>query len=174
MNSWKMHSERRSVADRWGLFVVTTLVAMLVAMLFVSVTRAQDRPDIPALDLPACPGLAGIDANGAAVTFPRETADCMLARVRLVRQLVPYVVLLEQRIERDDRRLELRDEEIQLAERQSDVATSNLDTAITRANDADDRLNAWYRHPVFLMGMGALVVVALEIVAIVIFKEVSP
>ncbi len=163
-----------SEVERWLLAFVCCL-AFGVAMLLGRACFAQDeRPELPELTLLVCPDLAGIDADGEVVHFPRTTADCMLARLRLLPPVIRYVSLLEQRLRLDDQRIELRDREVALAVEQAEVATENLETALRRAREAEEEKDAWYRHPAFWFAVGVVITIALEVAAVFAFNEVTP
>lgn len=173
MKNSRTHSEKHWGADRWGLVLAVVLAAGVFSVLFASIARAQpgnpERPELPELELTACPDLADIDAEDDVVHFPRTTSDCMLARLRLLPEAMRWIDGLEDRIERDDVRIELRDREVALAAQQAEVATENLETALRRAREAEESRDAWHRSPILWFIVGAVVtagVVALAAYAI--------
>ena len=173
MTNLRMPSEPRSAADRWGLWVAILLAALGALVVFSSAARGQERPAIPELVLAPCPDLGAIDAQGPAVLFPRTTADCMLARLRLLPEVVRYADLLEQRIAHDDVRIGLRDREVALAAQEAETATAALEAALRRAREAEEDRDAWYRAPALWFTVGVVATVVLEVVAIWAISEVS-
>lgn len=161
MKNWKVHSERHS-GDSLGLAVAISLVVWSSCVL----AHAQEiaRPELP--EPTPCPALEGIDAEGDVVRFPRVTADCMLARLRLLPELRLYAEALEERVRLDDRRIELRDREIELVSLEAATATEILDAAMRRARDAEENANGWRRHPALWFSLGMVATVLITTVAI--------
>jgi hypothetical protein len=165
---------KRSGADFWACVIASLLAFAAAALLSrACAVHAQDveRPELPELTLAPCPDLAGIDAEGAAVTFPRTTADCMLARLRLLPPTIRYVSLLEERLRADDQRIELRDRELALAVEQAEVATTSLETALRRMGEAEEDAQQERDLRWLWVGGAIVVVVVLEIVAVWAFSQ---
>jgi hypothetical protein len=168
------------VADRWGLALVTLLIAACIAVLLVSTARAQEleAPDLPELVVEACPGAADLhqlelDDGGPGFWFPRETSRCMLGRIRVLAEAVPYIRQLETRIAETDARDALQVRRVGLAEEEALAAVGALGGALARAGRAEDALEAWFRHPAFWVGVGVVLVVLIEIVAVWALHQVD-
>lgn len=161
------------------------LGVLLTLLLAPARTCAQDlaleRPELPALELPACPGADTLTVRDGELRAPRPVADCMLGRLRGLPALVRYVHLLEERLRAGEEIDALRARETELAAREAELAAEQVEAATAAAAAADDaaraaeeELDAWYRHPVLLVGLGVVLTVALEIAAVFVFREVGP
>ena len=180
MRSLRTPTGPRSVADRWGLVVALALAALAALVLLSSVARAQDdeRPEIPELSLPACPGAAQLRAyelDGArGMWFPRSTSECVLGRLTQLGEIVPYVGLLEERLVLDDERNALQTRRVSLADEEAQAAGDALEAALRRAREAEEALDAWWRHPALWFAVGVVAAIALEVAAVVAFQAVVP
>lgn len=113
-------------------------------------------------------------AGQAGIWFHMEVARCMLGRLAALPGLQTELTLWETRREASEAlETDLR-RRGDLAIEEATAAREVLDEAIRARRRAEEDLHVWYRNPVFLIGTGAVLVVAIEIVAIIIFKEVSP
>lgn len=165
--------------DRWGLRISLAL-ALATAFLLMrpSSCQGQDR-ELPDVSSPCAPELsenrrAVLDHEGdSGIWFHLEVARCMLGRLKALPLYAQRVSLLEQRLQISDERTTLLRQHIELAEQGEKRAVGALDESERLRREAEEKLDAWFRHPVFLMGTGAVLVIAIEVVAIVVFEKVS-
>lgn len=164
--------------DRWGLRIALAL-ALATAFLLLRPSSCRGQDALPDVSAPCAPELsenrrAVLDHEGdSGIWFHLEVARCMLGRLKALPLYAQRVSLLEQRLEISDERTTLLKEHIQLAEQGEKRAVDALDESERLRRQAEERLDAWFRHPVFLMGTGAVLVIAIEVVAIVVFEKVS-
>lgn len=149
-----------------------------------AVAVAQDAPQrplvLPDLSEPCAPDVApprraeaqheGVDG----FWFEGHVARCMLSRLTLLDRLSSRVRLLEERYtlssDRDARQRRL----VALADEAASRATEAHSVVTRRWREAEEALNVWYRHPLFLVTVGAVAIIALEIAAFLIYQEVVP
>ena len=167
--------------DRWGLRIALALaIAAALVMLRPSNCHGQDeQPDLPDVSGPCAPELtdnrrAVIEHDyESGVWFHLDVARCMLGRLSSLPLYAHRVSLLEQRLEISDERASLLRKQVDLAEQGEQQAVQVLEKAEAGRRRAEEKLNAWYRHPVFLMGAGAVLVIALEVAALAIFDRID-
>lgn len=163
--------------DKWGLRIAIVLAIATAALLLRPVVaHGQSFPDVSVPCAPKVtePRRAILDYEGRnGIWFDLEVARCMLGRLKALPLYSQRVSLLEQRLEISDQRTALLRQHIELAEEGEKRAVSVLEEAEAGRRRAEEKLAAWYRHPVFLMSAGAIVVVAVEVVAIVVFERIS-
>lgn len=164
--------------DRWGLRIALAL-ALATAFVLLRPSSCQGQDELPDVSAPCAPELtenrrAVLDHGGdSGIWFHLEVARCMLGRLKALPLYAQRVSLLEQRLEISDERTTLLRQHIKLAEQGEKRAVGALDESERLRREAEERLDAWFRHPVFLMGTGAVLVIAIEVVAIVVFEKVS-
>lgn len=149
----------------------------LAVLLWASSAPAQDLPPPEAVEAPCAPELEAPrratlpHAGATGVWFHADLARCLLGRLELLPAYARHVRLLEERATLADRRDALRVREIELAEEEAREAVTALEAAVRRAREAEADRDAWYRHPALWAGIGAVLVVALEVVAVYLLSS---
>lgn len=157
-----------------------TILAVL--LLAAAPASAQERPaDLPELTLAPCPDAAAVTAQGSTLTASPAWQTCVLSRLRGLALLLPYVHLMETRLQLTDERDELHARELALADRdaelageQAAVASAALEAALRRARDAEAERDAWWRSPILWLAVGVALTVVLEIAAVAALGAVVP
>lgn len=105
------------------------------------------------------------------IWFHLDVARCMLGRLTALPAYAQQVRLLEARLElgldRERHIQRLRE----LAEEGERVAVDALEAAVRARREAEEARDAWYRHPAFWAALGAVLTVALEVVAVYLFRQ---
>lgn len=161
--------------ERLEELVVGALV--LAALLWHA---CETRAQLPDLGLPCAPQVtehrrAVLTYEGASgIWFHGDVARCMLTRLEAMPLYVERVRLLEERLSLGDERDALRVRQVALAEEGERRAVEVLDAAVRGRRQAEEAL-AFERDLRWLwFGVGVVVVVALEALAVWVFSEVAP
>lgn len=169
------NNQRQTAKARMGRGTSCYAALAAAAVTFLSLTaQAQD------FTLPCAPEVtelrSGLLMNGEqqGMWFHLEVARCMLTRLAVLPELQLQLSLFEEREQATEALGASLRRRGDLAVQEAETAREALTAAVRARRRAEEDLDVWYRHPLFLMAAGAAVVVALEIVAIVIFNEVSP
>lgn len=154
------------------------LLSLLVSAIDVATpVQAQTEPDF---SLPCAPDVAEnrravLQHEGqSGIWLHSEVIRCMTARLATLPELQLQLRMFEERIDVSEGLEASLRRSRALAVQEAETAREALTAAVRARRRAEEDLDVWYRHPLFLLSAGAAVVVVLEIVAIVIFKEVSP
>lgn len=166
-------------------WVFYSLLTWLVA---VSAAHADESPTLPtANDLTGlcapevAPQLRGgrleVDTDQGAVEnalwLHPDVARCMTTRLSLLPKYAARVELLEQRLELGKERLALEVRRADLAVEGEKEAVGALEAAERGRRQAEEARNRWYRKPGFLVAMGAVGIVIIEVVAVYVLKQVG-
>lgn len=164
--------------DRWGLRIALAL-AIATAFVLLRPSNCRGQDELPDVTVPCAPELtenrrAVLDhGDDSGIWFHIDVARCMLGRLKALPLYAQRVSLLDHRLEISDERTTLLRQQTKLAEQGEKRAVGVLDESERLRREAEEKLDAWYRHPVFLMASGAVLVIAIEVVAIVVFEKVS-
>lgn len=150
----------------------------LAALLWAAPGAAQSLPPPETVEAPCAPDLeaprrAQLAHGGIpGLWFHGDLARCMLGRLELLPAYARHVRLLEERAALAEQRDALRAREVELAEQEAAAAVSALEAAVRRAREAEAERDAWWRHPALWAAVGAVVVVALEVVAVYLLSSI--
>ncbi len=174
-------SSRSSAFDRW----VGPLLLLVLLLLGAAVTwspscaQAQDEdlPTAAELSSQCAPEVQG--GRRAALShdgvdgfwFHGDVARCLLQRYSLLAPFARRVELLEDRLRLQNERDALQERRVALAAQEAEAATEALEAAVRRAREAEEALDAWYRHPALWFTVGVVVTVVLEVVAVWGFSQ---
>lgn len=156
------------------------LALALIVLPAPAAAQDVELPPPEVLEAPCVPELeanrrALLDHDGAAgIWFHGDLARCMLERLSLLPAYARHAHLLEERVSLSDERDALRAREVDLAAQEADAARAALEEAIAARRRAEEERDAWWRHPALWAGVGAVLVVALEIVAVYVLDAVTP
>ena len=176
-----MRKACRDDNDGWAI-IALLLIAVFVAAECSAASASAQEPELPPPEVVERPCVPEVEATRRAllehagvrgIWFRQEVAECMVRRLELLPAYARHVHLLEERLALADQRDALRAREVALAVREADAARGVLEAAERRAREAEEEAGAWYRHPAFWTGVGAVVVIALEAVAIWAFNQLS-
>lgn len=112
-------------------------------------------------------GVAGIWLHGAVIR-------CMVERLEVLPLYAERVRLLEGRLTLADERTALQRREVHLAVEAEERAAGALGSAERLRRQAEEALDAWYRHPGFWAVLGGVIVVAVEALALWAWSELTP
>ena len=146
------------------------------ALIFLAAApaHAQEEPCAPEVTEDAPRRLVLEAPTGAqGVWFHLEVARCLLGRVAALSASQRQLGLLEDRLRLSDERDALRARQTALATQEAEAASEALEAAVRGRREAEEALDASYRHPGFWAAVGALMVVGLEVLAIWAFHEVT-
>jgi hypothetical protein len=115
--------------------------------------------------------LAQNGVNG--MWFPMPLARCLLERITVLPLYAERVRLYGERLVLSDRLTAIVREQTVLAVREADLARGALEAAVRRAREAEEDRDRWYRSPTFLVCLGVVSTVLLEVAAVLILKEVN-
>jgi hypothetical protein len=142
------------------------------------VAGAQDI-ELPDVEAPCAPEVtenrrAILSVDGASgFWFQQEVARCMLGRLQVLPLYARHVQILEERLVLSDSRHASMQRLRELAEEGEERAVEALSTALQRQREAEGELDVWYRHPALWAGLGAAAVVGLELVAVLLLRELD-
>lgn len=174
-----MDPDERARRLWFASFVVLCVVVTVIAGMRVGMARAQDAP-LPSVTGDCTPELtvnrrAQIPNAGAdGIWFAMPLARCMLDRLTALPLYAERASLLEQRLVLSDRLTSIVREEQGLAVREADAARGALEAAVTRAREAEEDRDKWYRSPAFWALVGIAGTVLVEVVSVLLLREVSP
>lgn len=157
-----------------------TLLLASASSLFlcVATAHAQDDESLPDLQVQCAPELvenrrATLEHEGdAGVWFHAEVARCMLGQLTALPLYAERVRLLEQRLTLSDERHVLMLRQVALAEEGEQAAVSALEAAERGRRQAVEEASFERALRWVWFGVGVVVVVAVEALAIWIFNEV--
>lgn len=105
------------------------------------------------------------------IWIPKDMANAIFSDINLVPKL-------ERKVNDMDSLLTLRMERIEnlklnlsLAEKAEESAFKSLSEANLRAEKAESKLKVWYRNPLFLISVGIILTVGLEVGSIAVIKS---
>ncbi|PIR49536.1 hypothetical protein COU79_04355 [Candidatus Peregrinibacteria bacterium CG10_big_fil_rev_8_21_14_0_10_54_7] len=98
---------------------------------------------------------------------------CMVEQLQEHPLLLQRVSLLEEQLQLRDDQVDRLREVVSLAEEGEHRATEAIDSAIARAVAAEDRAGVWYRSPALWFAVGAVVTVAVVVLAAWAWAQVS-
>ena len=173
--------------DRWGLWIALALALLGALLLFSSAVEAQDLPEVPSLpqlQLQPCPDIQKLETreiDGLQVDlYPARTSACVLKRLGMLGPAIDYIREIQPRLRLTADKDLLQARESDLATREADSARGALGAANRRADRAEEReqaaveeMNAWYRAPLFLVTVGVVVTVIVQVAAIAILNAVQ-
>lgn len=145
---------------KWRLSLRAWATSLALAILTANVAHADDPlPDVEGVCAPEVSvRRASVSHEGEpGIWFQMDVARCMLGRLAALPLYAQRVSLLEQRLQlSDERHLILRDAlDIGASiETRYDLA---LQDAITRAREAEEAADKWYRSPTLWLVLGAVV-----------------
>jgi len=138
----------------------------LLVLLFALPAHAQE-PCAPEVSEDAPRRLVLQAPTGAqGLWFHLSVARCLLGRVEALSASQRQLSLLEDRLTLSDERDALRLRQVALAAEEAEAASGALEEAVRGRRQAEEDLNAWYRHPALWFTVGAVVVVVLGAVGI--------
>ena len=144
------------------------------SLLFTCTAWAQD-PELPTVLELSQQCAPEVQENRRAVVehsgqpglwFQREVARCLLNRVAVTVPLAERVYLLTQENERKDRRHEFQLEVTSQAEEGEQAAVGAVEAAVRGRREAEEERDAWYNSKGLWVGIGAVVTIILEVVAV--------
>lgn len=155
----------------------STVLAISWSLALATAVQAQDPPEdigpsAPAQEVPSRVSLEymGVEGNWIRMdAFRAITADLQelrLLRSKTVPNLEETIAVLERRVNNVQAMRQLSDERFHLSEE----LTQEFEK---RWHEAEARLDAWYRSPVFLLSAGVVLTVILQGAAVLIYKELS-
>jgi hypothetical protein len=150
--------------------------AIAVLLLAAAPVSAQELPSLAELQAPCAPHVPEDQRRGTVaegVWFHPDLARCMLLRLRLLPEYARGVELMEQRAALVEARTALLREQVAVAEREAALARETLSTQVERARRAESRESAWFRSPVFLVGVGVALTVLVEVAAIAVLNALE-
>ena len=106
--------------------------------------------------------------------FERTFALEMLESLREFEILQYEIRVMEHQLSLRTDQLERLRESLSLERETSDRLTTELETAQQRAIEAEQRRDKWYRKPAFLISMGVIITLVLEIGAVFLFAYLAP
>lgn len=127
----------------------------LALVMALSTTRVHaqecDQPEIHG------PRRAAVEHEGTVgFWFRHDVALTMLCELRVLEQLRPRVALLEERLQIRDAQVERWSTMYELAVQGETRALGVVEAAQQEATRANDRIDAWYRHPALWVVVGLL------------------
>lgn len=162
--------------DRGGAWAVIMLVGVLSANCSAS---AQDAlPNLPDVTVPCAPDVTEnrrqvVEQDGqSGVWFHIEVARCMLGRLAALPLYAQRVSLLEDRLRLGDERTVLLRRQAELAEAEAEEAAGALEAATRLARTATESAQRERDLRWLWFGIGVVIVVALEALAIWALSEV--
>lgn len=105
------------------------------------------------------------------VWLPKSMADRVLSEVETVPLLEKKISDLEALLSIRSERIENLKVGISWAEKAEEGAYKALFESDRRAENAEKKLNSWYRHPAFLISLGCVLTIGVEIGSISILKS---
>ncbi|HKZ40312.1 MAG TPA: hypothetical protein VJ044_05080 [Candidatus Hodarchaeales archaeon] len=152
----------------WGIL---GLVLGVTALPRPILAQESDGSDLPCSDLRSDSESQNqeselIEWNGiAGMFFPMATARLILCEVRELRLRQRSENLDQQLIESWRLQVEFTERQLELAIQARDQFESIVEVSERRAQEAEDRLGAWYRSPWFLISIGAILTIGLYFAA---------
>jgi hypothetical protein len=162
-----------------------SFVALAICSLATATAAAQELPGPLDLEATCAPevvspyrgGRTTVEVDEHAVDralwFHPDVGACVTQRLGLLPMFAQHVQLLEQRLKLTDERLKLEMRRAALAIEAEEVASGALEAAIRARRQAEEKRDAWYRTPGFLVSMGALGIVVVEVLIVVILHRVG-
>lgn len=144
-------------------------------LLFASTSAAQDLPTVDGVCAPDVTEnrRATVTHDGAVgLWFHADVARCMLGRLQALPLYAERVSLFEERLVLTHERQELTHRQIQAAQESEARAVGVLETAERRAREAQEELDAWYRHPALWFVVGAVVTGAVVALGVYVYSQV--
>lgn len=180
-----------NVVDDFGLALAIALALGTMIVLAASIARADVALDLeypetaqqdgalmhlePSdIDYESCPDAEAITAgvrraDRSGVWMPDTTANCLLQRLTLLQELADYAELLEERMEWAMQRRNIFEAQLELGEAQLSASEQRERELAAQLQKAE----SWHRKPGFWFAIGATSIVALEVVALLIFTQVA-
>jgi hypothetical protein len=90
----------------------------------------------------------------------------MLSRLQVLPLYADRVRLLEGRLTLQEERSALQERQVALAEEGEQEAVGALEAAVRGRREAEEEMDAWYRHPALWAALGGAAVIILEVVAV--------
>jgi hypothetical protein len=172
-------SLHRSDSDRSAIAALLLIVGVLIAECGTAHAQDLELPPPETLEAQCAPEVTSgrrqtLEVEGqTGLWFHIDVARCMANRLALLPRYARHVRLLEERLEVAEERDALRAREVALAVQEADAARGALEAAIRRAREAEEERDAWYRHPVFLVAVGVVLTVVVQVGAVLILREVE-
>jgi len=166
----------------WHLFWLTAAAVLVGAALLLgqcATAHAQDAEAAPAecgdTTGHTAPRRASVTHEGeAGVWFRLDVARCLLGDVTELRLVRERVGLLDARLEIREEQITLTREALDLGRRAEERATGALEAAVRGRREAEEERDAWWRSPILWFAVGAVVTVALEVVAVYALAALTP
>lgn len=137
---------------------VTKVGVCLTMWLFTTNVLAQDLPCGDPDSQHQAPRRAVVEHEGEqGVWFRMDVGKCLLKDVTELNERRYQVRLLEQQLQLRIEQKVLLDEAIKFSEQAKMSAITSLEASERRARKAEERANAWYKHPILWFVVGSLV-----------------
>jgi len=168
----------RAYTSVWFILLLCGSMLLSTAVTTCS-AHAQDLPPLPAITEACAPELttgrrAEISVGGAAgIWFAMPVARCLTSNLEALPLYAERVAQLQLRIEAGGALTLILREEVTLAERQAESAAQGLEHAIRIAREAEEDRDRWYRQPLLLIGLGVVLVIALEVTIVLLLHELE-
>lgn len=147
-----------------------------------NIEAVEDIRDIEGYDDPSpLPQLvditprAALEHNGVrGFWFEREVALDMLADLSELPIRVREIAMLVEQLDIQDMRIERLDQMLALERSAAVAATDGLQQVEERAREAEQALDSWWRSPAFLITVGLVGAILLEVAAVFVLTAVAP
>lgn len=149
------------------------ILAMAIRLAMV-LTPSVAHADCPANVAPE-PDKAEQDYKGVhGVWFHLEVARCLAGDVKELAKLrADTIPKLELRIKETDEAMALIREQLKLSVAEGQAASKAIEAAVRGRREAEEDMNAWYRSATFLIGMGVLATVVVEVALVLVFRGLA-
>lgn len=146
-----------------------------------NVEAVEDLRDIHGYEDPPLPQLVELTPRAAleyqgrpGFWFERSVALDMLADLSELPIRLREIQMLMEQLDIQDMRIERLDQMLVLERSAAVAATDAFQQAEERAREAEDALDAWWRSPLFLVAVGVVGTVLLEVAAILVLVNIPP
>jgi len=151
--------------------------AVVLALVFLAAApaSAQELLDVDGVCAPELTEnrRATLTHDGAVgLWFHADVARCMLGRLQALPLYAERVSLFEERLVLTNERQELTHRQIQAAQESEARAVGVLEASERRAREAQEELDAWYRHPALWFVVGAVVIGAVVALGVLVYSQV--
>jgi hypothetical protein len=118
-------------------------------------------------------GVAGVWMPSAMAKLALASAEELAVQKVVIAEQSALIAIKDERLGIKDQRILQVKEALQLSIQAEERTKAVVEAAVRGQREAEEALDAWYRSPGFLLSLGGLGVIVIEVGAILLFTQVS-